>query len=495
MGKDKSIKFHLLYSLSWIVAIVLPLIMWCLKLPIVESTYDGSAPNTIDSQPFELFGFFITIVLVFTTHLKFVQQPRKTISKVIPIILPLLVYLNLLFIQVETFEIKSSDFMCYETAARSILAGANPYAGTSSCYLYPPLLAQVLSTLHQIVTYNPIFAITDDVKVWTVLTYFYQCAQFFQVVLAYHLTSLLAQNLSRKVLPTSLLVSALFLFNYPLVRTLTFDQVNLWVLNSFLLGILLLNRYPFLGGLAVALGAHLKLYTLVLLLPWGLTRRWKSILGMMIGVVAIIMIETSWTSNWTLWQQFLNYFRSPEKPSNYRNNGIWSLFFNLAKIPSRFLHTDLLFNAVPIVVTGLNLLILIWFILRFIQREQIYIKLVKMQNEVASWNNIFRSYGHSIDAIALSLLISPSVWEHHYVIAIPISIWAITISKYNNLWLSLIGTFLIFCIPTFEIFPLSFHRLLGLLLLVYLTAPNHTICYFPVANKKYENYASSVSSS
>lgn len=465
-----------LYSLSLIVAIILPLVIWRLKLPIVQATYpyEGRPPGTLESQPFELFGFFITIVLVATTWLKFIQQPRRNLATVVPIVLPLLVCLNLLFIQVETFQVRSSDFMCYENAARSILAGSNPYIGTPSCYVYPPLLAQVLASLHQIATYNPLFGFIDEDKAWTTVTYFYQSGKFLQVILAYHLTSLLAQNLKIKALPASLLVAALFQFNYPLVRTLTWDQANLWILNSFLLGILLLRRYPFLGGLAVALGAHIKLYTLVLLFPWVITKRWKAILGMLLGFVAIVIIQTGWAHDWTLWQQFSNYFKNPERPSNFRNNAVKSLIANLFKMPSLFLGTDGLFKIVTIIVFALvTLLILIWFVLRFIQRERIYKNLTEVneENQNNSLNDVFRFYGHSMDAIALALLISPSVWEHHFVIVIPIAVWAIATRRFDKPLLVCIGTFLIFCIPTFEIFPLSFHRLAGLLILVWLTTP------------------------
>jgi Glycosyltransferase family 87 len=485
MNTKLSAKHYFFCLLISIIAIGLPLIIWYLKLPIIESTY-GNSPNTIDSQPFELFGLLITIIMVACTYRRIINPPRNTLSKIvsiIPIVLPLFVLLNLLFIQIETFQVESVDFMCYEMAAKAILNNTNPYTGNPPCYLYPPLLAQILVRIHEIIAQSPLGTITDNKKTWVAVVYVYQCVQFLQIVLAYHLTSLFVQSLKVKLLPASLLIAALFLFNDPLIRTITFDQINVWILNSFLLGILLLNRYPFLGGLAVAFGAHIKLYTLILFLPWSFTRKWKAILGLVVGAIAIIAIQTNGASDWTLWQQFLNYFSSPEKPSNYRNNSLYSLVFNLAKIPNRFTHTNWLFNTVPIIVAGLNILILAWFISRFIKREQIYARLLKLQHKFNLKNSIFRDYGHSIDAIALSLLISPSVWEHHYVLAIPISIWAIITCSRDDLRLVSIGTFLVFCVPIFEIFPLSFHRLAGLLIVVYLTAPAKIQEYFTDPNK------------
>lgn len=400
---NKSVIIKLQFALSsflvLVATIILPLIIWKLRLPIIESTYDGSAPNTIDSQPFEIFGFFTTIILVLIAWLQIKQQKNKSISTIVPIVLPVLVLLNNLFILVETVHVKSSDFMCYENAARAIINAANPYTGTPPCYLYPPLSAQILSYLYQFLVYNPIFAFADDIRAWTAVSYIYQCAQFLQIALAYYLTFLFVQDLKIKKLKASFLISGIFLFNYPLVRTITFDQINLWILNSFLLGILLLRRYPFLSGLAIALGTHIKLYNLVLLLPWIATKRWKAIIGTFVGVIAIVSVQTNWFNDWSLWSQFFSYLSNPEKPTNYRNNSIWSLVFNLVKIPNKVLHLDILFKLVPIIVTILTFLVSIYFIIRFIQRKQIYDKILK--NDISE---IFYLYGNSIDAIAFSLL-------------------------------------------------------------------------------------------
>jgi hypothetical protein len=488
IDKNKPISRTLLGIVFLSAAIILPLIIWSLRLPIIESTYDGSAPQTLTTQPFEVFGFLITVLLGVTTWLRITALPRKKLEALIPVVLPLLVFLSLLYTQNEAFHAKSSDYLCYENAATSILAGSNPYQGTPSCYLYPPLLAQMLAFLHQVSIANPLFKLANEIDAWTAVDYFYQCGQFLQVILTYYLTLLLARNLGIKALPASLLVAALLLFNFSLIRTLTFSQINLWVLNCFLLSILLLQQYPFLAGLAVALGAHLKLYPLVLLLPWVVSRRWRAVLGVVSGLVAITIVQTGWMQDWTLWQQFLIYFGNVEKPTNYRNNGLWSLTFNLVKIPTRLLNENVVLNAVPIIVMGLSCLILAWFILRLVKREQIYSKLVKTSHpEREAWNNIFRFYGHASDAIALSLLISPSVWEHHYVIALPVALWAIATRRFDAPRLVGIGIFLIFCVPTFEIFPLSFHKLAGLLILVSVTSPSTVQDYF-LSQRNYHSF-------
>lgn len=62
--------------------------------------------------------------------------------------------------------------MCYENAAKAALAGSNSYAIIPHCYLYPPLLAQILAYLHQVVAYSPLFTFKDEDKAWTVVIYF-----------------------------------------------------------------------------------------------------------------------------------------------------------------------------------------------------------------------------------------------------------------------------------------------------------------------------------
>lgn len=469
----------LTYTLSVLLAIVLPIILWQLKVPIIARTYDGSVPGMFDSQPFELFGLFISIVLVVATWLNVRKLEKKTLITLIPVVLPLLVGLQILFFLLEDSHPQSGDYLCYENAAQAVVSGLNPYNVYLKCYLYPPIQAQVLAFLYHVVNGWLLFSPGDSQKAWTIVFYFYQSAQFLQILLAYYLTYQLAQKMGLRVVPASLIVAAIFLFNNPLVRTIKFNQINVWILNCFLLAILWVPRQPFLSGLAVALGAHIKLYTFSLLLPWTLTKQWRAISGVIVGFSSILILQSGFGQNLTLWQQFLDYFTERvQKPSNYRNSGIWSFIYNAAKIPARFADESF-FNFVPVVVAAINLLIVAWFILRVLKREKIYSELVKVNDSNRrAWNETYRHFGHAIDAVALGLLISPSVWEHHYVIAIPLALWAIVTRRLDQPWLVGIGVFLIFCLPTFDIFPLAHHRMLGLLILVYATSPKFVQPYF-----------------
>jgi hypothetical protein len=80
-------------------------------------------------------------------------------------------------------------------------------------------------------------------------------------------------------------------------------------------------------------------------------------------------------------------------------------------------------------------------------------------------------YGHAVDALALALLVSPTVWEHHYVLALPLVLWAAAKRGRDRPWPVAIGAFLMLAVPTFDLFPLSYHRIVGLVLLLILTSP------------------------
>jgi hypothetical protein len=80
-----------------------------------------------------------------------------------------------------------------------------------------------------------------------------------------------------------------------------------------------------------------------------------------------------------------------------------------------------------------------------------------------------------VDALALGLLISPSVWEHHFVLVMPLVIFAICVVGPGQPWKVGLGTSLIMFLPTIDAFLLSSHRLIGLVLLVLATSPKHVL--------------------
>jgi hypothetical protein len=399
------------------------------------------------------------------------KQGRASLKNAWLVLLPLLFSLSCLFYMVE-YTTKSHDYKAYERAAMAVIRGTNPYA-VRPAYIYPPLPAQAIASVYRVIAgrfLSPKDGHWDTI--WRLIFDVYQCTQYVLLLLAYFLSYMLARSIGLRRTPALLLVTALMLVNYPLARTLKFNQVNLWILNSFLAALLLLRRYPLVSGAAIALGVHIKLYPLILLVPWTVTKKGRALLGAAFAFILILFVQTDWGRNFDLWREFLQYVgHGLQQPTSLKNNSFHSFVYNLFRqihVPLRLAGK---FSLVPV------LGVLVWCIARFIKREKIYAEVSKTADPESKdrFESIFRCHGHAMDAIALSLLVSPSVWEHHYVIAIPIAIWAIGACRRDRIWIAATGAFLIFCLPTFLVFPFSYNRLAGLLLLVYLTSPGAVV--------------------
>jgi hypothetical protein len=77
-----------------------------------------------------------------------------------------------------------------------------------------------------------------------------------------------------------------------------------------------------------------------------------------------------------------------------------------------------------------------------------------------------------VDFSVLSLFVAPSAWEHHYVMAIPLAIWLVAIYKKEIPWLGVLGLVFVFLLPVFNIFPFSYLRMLGVIILLWLSSPS-----------------------
>jgi Glycosyltransferase family 87 len=470
-----------LYPILGLFAVFFPIILWRLNTSLVGSTYKKY------EQLFELFGFCASVSLIVFAYVELKKRYGQPFNNLLPVILPILVCFNYLSIisEYSGYTYKIYDYQCYEAAAKAVLAGITPYTNLGYIYTYPPLTAQVLAWLYQLIDRNiSIIHLADQSpeQIWGLVFYFYQCGQFLLIGLAYFLGYRFAKNIGLESVPASFLLAAILLFNNPLLRTLRHGQINLWLLDLFLLAVLLLQRYPLISGFLIAVGGHIKLYPLILLMPWGIAKQWKAVLGTIASFFIILLIQTNGGTNWSLWEQFLGFFgsgssnsltiASPYVPDLLRNNSLHSVIFNFSKGIGKILGIQIGFaNVVFLLAT---LAVIVWFGFRFIKREQAYYALAKTAEIPTSdrRENTFRLYGHSVDALSLGLLISPSVWEHHYVLAIPIAVWAIATRGYEKPWTVGISTFLMFCLPTFDVFPFSYHRILGLLVLLYIASPH-----------------------
>ncbi|HET9913919.1 MAG TPA: glycosyltransferase family 87 protein [Anaerolineales bacterium] len=411
-------------------------------------------------QLFEVFGFLMWCVLVIAGYREIKSRPGVSFERGAILLLPLFVSFVILVILVEYVEDVSWDYQNYEKAFRAVAAGGNPYE--IEHYLYPPLFAQVMAFVYSIT--KTWLASTWD-SLWHIVHYFHQCAQFFLVNIAYQLCSRFASRLGFSDLKTRLIVAGLFLFNFPLVRMLHLNQINLYVLITVLIALLALGKFPFLSGAAIALGTLIKLYPVMMAAPLAGMKKWKALAGGFVTGVIVILFQTNFGRDLSLWKYFIRFYLAfpAERESTQwiRNTTLLSLANNLESfmgLPEAAI--------VPFYFIGVAA-VLTWVAVRFWKREKIYATLPP-----GPATEMYRNFGSLIDFACLALLITPTAWDHHFVIALPLALWAIAIrGREKPGWVGA-GIVSIFILPPFDIFPFSFLRMFGVYLLLLLVSPS-----------------------
>ena len=444
------------------VSVLLPVLLWKLNLPIVGST---SGP---DFRVFELFAFVVTLVVVVTAAVAIKARLASGRSAILPLALFALLALYFLSRVVE-YARPSNDWECYAQAARAVLVGGDPYAG--DLYLhYPPLIAVVLAATYRAVSAGARLAgiEVDPAFAWQGVFYVYQCCQYFLILAGLCLCFLLARRLGASSRRAAILVAVVFVLNVPLSRTLSFHQVNLWVLDLALIAFV--TPSAVLVGTALGLAAHVKLYAAILLVPFVIVRRvavvgWAFLVG-----AGIVLLQTKGGADPTLWREFLASLARFQPGTVIRDNGLHGIVFNTLSLGSRLVGSEGAVSEVAVwVVTALaSLVVTILVARRLVRRERSFASLGEGERARAATE---RLQGHLLDLLALSLIVSPIVWEHHYVLAIPVILAAAVKHGSRRPWAVGIASAAILAVPVFDVFPFSYSRIAGLIVLLAISTP------------------------
>jgi len=451
----------LLYAGAALVAVALPLLIAPLDLAIVSGTYNPGY------RPYEIFGFTASVAtLGFLGRAVWERRSlawRPALVSLLPVLLPAWVGLHYLHLITE-FSGSSFDWRCYQEAASRVLAGAHPYG---DCYLYPPLPAQALALGERMLAAAAPTLGWSESTSWGLLLYAHQCSQFFLIQIGVWLSYALGRRLGLSAFAAAGVVAALFLVNGPLLRTLRHLQVNLWVLDLTLVAILGAERRPKLAGACLALATHIKLHPVVLLGPWGLSRRWRPLVATLVALALVAAVQLA-AGGALLWTSFFEFARDFPLGRAFRDNSIHSLAFNLIHVPGAWfgLTRPDVAPAVRVLAGAATVAALSWLGLRSLRREGL-LGVQPRRFADPGW----RLMGHSMDALAVPLLCAPLVWEHHYVMALPIAIFAAAAAGARRPLFVAAACTLIFALPTFDVFPASYHRLAGLLMLLGAVSP------------------------
>jgi hypothetical protein len=440
------------YIVSAVVAVSLPLLLDQLPPLLVRDTYG------LTYRLYELFGLSGTLFILFNAWIEIRRHSPVTHWDWLATLLPVIIAFQALFL-VSEFTFRSYDYNMYQSAADLLLRGGNPY---DVAYLYPPILAQIMGMGYRTVALliAPGTA-SSPTMIWDLVFYFYRCLQFFLVIASYWLCHRFSEDLGMSRLTSMLVVTALFAANTPIVRTLRHNQVNLLVLVCVLAAILTLSRRPFISGLLLSFGGLIKLYPFFLGLPWLLLRKWKALAGVVTCIVVVFVAQLSFSDGLTVWWQFVSGLTNFYERYVFRDNSLRGLAVNTARLVG---------ISTSGFVDGLMLTLTAALVMLYLVRSGK--RIVKAQSRSPDpFDDRALSHGLAADALGFMLLLSPLVWEHHFVLILPLSIWALSAHKREHFSLIVLANVLIYLIPTFDVYPFSYHRLVGLCLLVYCTAP------------------------
>lgn len=438
------------YLLSALLATLLPIALFYTDSYWLRFSY------TRENAIFEYFGFAAAIALIANLIIDIKSAAKASRDRLIPILLfGLTAFAFLLWF--SEYSAISYDFSAYQTSAKALLKGQSPY-GHSPAYIYPPLLVYFFAFLYKTVQWISVNTFSTQLKskeYFFLVFYLFQVIQYGLTLISYGLVCLFARSLNHTKYSASLLVTLLFLANLPLFRNFRMNQVNLLVLISLLLAILLVDRNPILAGAFIAIGTHVKIYPLIVLLPWIVSKKWLAIASAILSGIVIFLAQLFIQNGWNHWVGFFYYVQNVEQGVALRNNSLHSLAWNLSNLLLRKSNAQIVSTSTTLLVIGLTALLVAWIVNRYLQR---------MKAPSLSTRDQF--LGNFMDTIFLMFLLSPSVWDHHFVAAIPLAVWAATVRIDRLIGMVGLGLVLIFWVPTYDVFFFSYVRLTGIILLM-----------------------------
>jgi hypothetical protein len=306
-------------------------------------------------------------------------------------------------------------------------------------YLYPPFLAMSLSLLTR---YGSEFAIDTFA-----LSNYIGLLIFIPLLLA----SLMKYGVPRNT--AALAVFILLSVNVPLLRTIGFGQVNLHACNLILLSFLLYGRNLLFSALALSLAVHIKASPVVLILPFLFCRDWKW-LSAFAGISAGILLLTGVVFGFHYYTDFLTNASNLYTANNmsYRDNSFDSFFMASYYI----LDLDIPKAKYPIAVAKMILLLTSAIIgLRGVRNRSFC---SDNGPQGVLWNS-------AVPLLFLMTMLSPLVWEHHFIfVCLPFLVLLKRASGASELALFFVSYYLVYLVPTFDFYPVSYARLLGVIL-------------------------------
>jgi hypothetical protein len=251
------------------------------------------------------------------------------------------------------------------------------------------------------------------------------------------------------------LTATLFiLVNMPVIRTFMYVQVNFHVMNFILLSILFYKERIFLSALMLALAIHFKASPAVLVLAFLLEFNWKWLMWFAVSMVLIAAFPFAFYGMGPYFD-FINNFLFINAPHGLSMHD--SSFDSAIGMALSYFRAD--FSIVRILVLlakGVTAIATIFLCIRsrgFFTNEE----------------NKIRLYDCIIPLFVAMTLLSPLVWEHHAIfLTLPFLLLLKKLETPAEWMLYGFVHLLVFLTPTFDYFPWSYGRLVGILILLVL---------------------------
>lgn len=320
----------------------------------------------------------------------------------------------------------------YISAAESLYSGAT----MPERYLYPPFWAALLAPL------APLGSANVMALLW-LLNLLSLCALFL----------LLSRILERYGFPSVLATVVAFLFcvvNTPILRTLGYVQVNIHVTNLILACLWLYPQHRVASALVLSLAVSIKMSPLVLILPFVYVKDFRWLLAFAVSILGVNLIPAM-AFGWSPYVDFAHNvinMRSASAPA-FRENSVDSFLGALVSVtgvdrPER-----------PYVVGAAKLLLASSCALLASMS-------VRRQAFLAGRGSTAMVYNAVPAILVLMVIVSPLVWEHHPVMMGLAYIVLIKRISSSVGWIVFaLAYYLQFLVPTFDLFPWSYGRLLS----------------------------------
>jgi hypothetical protein len=351
----------------------------------------------------------------------------------------------------------SPDFITYEKAATAMLTGGTPYPE----YTYPPPFAQTLGYAERLL--RPVApSVFGPDAAWRIVFFGYAVLQLVLAGAVFVLLYSVMRTLGSSAAFAAAAVGAAMLVNVPLQATLAWNQANLLVLALALSALLVMDHSAPLAGLATTAGAMIKVYPAALVPLWWMSGR-KKAAGWSVAWAALFVVAYQPIDNWIGFIRFWATQSATEYPRN-SDATLLNLIGNGARL------AGLGSGAQPpswvrATFAVLVLSILCWGARRIWIRHHAASPLDAAQTRRAMVVS-------TAELLALALLISPRVWPHQFVYALPLTMVAAAVAPAERRALVALAALLVFGFPWSEVFPAPFVRQAGVALLLFTTAPH-----------------------